>query len=54
MKNDYAIEVRNMSKSFKAIYDKPYTLKERLVFWKSTKKEYHQILKNINLDIKKG
>ena len=53
-KNDNAIEVRNMSKSFKAIYDKPYTLKERLVFWKSTKKEYHQILKNINLDIKKG
>ena len=53
-KSDNAIEVRNMSKSFKAIYDKPYTLKERLVFWKSTKKEYHQILKNINLDIKKG
>ena len=49
-----AIEVRNMSKSFKAVYDKPYTLKERLIFWKSTKKEYHQILKNINLDIKKG
>ena len=54
MKNDYAIEVKNMSKSFKAVYDKPYTLKERLVFWKSTKKEYHQILKNINLNIKKG
>jgi len=52
--NDNAIEVRNMSKSFKAVYDKPYTLKERLVFWKSTKKEYHQILKNINLNIKKG
>lgn len=52
--SDNAIEVRNMSKSFKAVYDKPYTLKERLVFWKSTKKEYHQILKNINLDIKKG
>ena len=52
--SDNAIEVRNMSKSFKAIYDKPYTLKERLVFWNSTKKEYHQILKNINLDIKKG
>ena len=52
--NDNAIEVRNMSKSFKAVYDKPYTLKERLVFWKSTKKEYHQILKNINLEIKKG
>ncbi len=54
MNNNYAIEVKNMSKSFKAVYDKPYTLKERLVFWKSTKKEYHQILKNINLNIEKG
>lgn len=54
-KNDnIAIEVIDMSKSFKAVYDKPYTLKERLVFWKSTKTEYHQVLKNINLDIKKG
>ena len=52
--NDLAIEVKDMSKSFKAVYDKPYTLKERLVFWKTTKSEYHQILKNINLDIKKG
>lgn len=52
--NDLAIEVINMSKSFKAVYDKPYTLKERLVFWKSTKTEYHQVLKDINLNIKKG
>lgn len=52
--NDIAIEVIDMSKSFKAVYDKPYTLKERLVFWKSTKTEYHQVLKSINLNIKKG
>ena len=52
--NDIAIEVKNMSKSFKAVYDKPYTLKERLVFWKTTKSEMHPILKNINLQIKKG
>jgi len=53
-KNDNAIEVRNMSKDFKLIYDKPNTLKERLVFWKNTKKEYRHVLKNINLNIKKG
>ena len=51
---DDAIEVINMSKSFKAVYDKAYTLKERLVFWKTTKTERHMVLKNINLKIKKG
>ena len=54
IKNKNAIEVKNMSKDFKLIYDKPNTLKERLVFWKNTKREYRHILKNINLDIKQG
>ena len=53
-KSNNAIEVKNMSKDFKLIYDKPNTLKERLVFWKSTKKEYRNVLKNINLNIEKG
>lgn len=53
-KSNNAIEVKNMSKDFKLIYDKPNTLKERLVFWKSTKKEYRHVLKNININIKKG
>lgn len=53
-KRDNAIEVKNMSKDFKLIYDKPNTLKERLVFWKNTKREYRHVLKNINLNIKKG
>ena len=49
-----AIEIRDMSKDFKLIYDKPTTLKERLVFWNRSKPEWHHVLKNINLDIKKG
>ncbi len=49
-----AIEVRNMSKSFKLIFDKPQTLKERLVFWHKSEVEYHQVLKDISLNIKKG
>ena len=53
-KSGNAIEVKNMSKDFKVIYDKPNTLKERLVFWKKTKKEYRNVLKNININIKKG
>lgn len=54
MNKENAIEVRSMFKDFKLIYDKPYTLKERLVFWNKTKVGVHNVLKNINLDIKKG
>lgn len=54
MRPENAIEVRNMSKSFKIQYDKAKTLKERLVFWNRGDVQYHQVLKNINLDIKKG
>lgn len=49
-----AIEIRNMYKDFKLVYDKPTTLKERICFWKTTKVQKIQVLKNINLDIKKG
>lgn len=49
-----AIEIRNMYKDFKLVYDKPTTLKERICFWKTTKVQKRQVLKNINLDIKKG
>ena len=43
-----AIEVRNMSKDFKLVFDKPTTLKERLVFWNREKPKWHHVLKNIN------
>ena len=36
-KQDIAIQVENMTKSFKLFYDKPSTLKERLVFWNHKK-----------------
>lgn len=52
--NDLAIIVKNMSKSFKIYYDKPNTLKERLLFWKRNNTEIRPILTNINLEIKKG
>ena len=54
MNKENAIEIRNLYKDFKLIYDKPYTLKERLVFWNKTKTGIHNVLKNINVDIKKG
>lgn len=52
--NNYAIEVKNVTKSFKLFYDKPTTLKERLVFWNRKKSEFRTVLKNINLNIKRG
>ena len=53
-KNDIAIHVENVSKRFKVIYDKHYTLKERIVFWKNRNNETKTVLDNISLDIKKG
>ena len=50
----YSIEVKNMTKNFKVYYDKPNTLKERLVFWKNNKAEVRTVLKDINVNIKKG
>ncbi len=55
MKKENAIEVRNMTKFFKYYSDKAWTLKERLIRgWKKNNNEVHVVLKNINLEIKKG
>ncbi len=51
---EYSIIVDNVYKKFKLVYDKPFTLKERLVFWNKSKVGYHEVLKGINLKIKKG
>ncbi|MBD9098586.1 ABC transporter ATP-binding protein [bacterium] len=53
-KEEYAIKVENLTKEFKLFYDKPSTLKERLVFWNKKKENSRIVLKNINLTIKKG
>lgn len=52
--NNIAIRVNNVYKSFKLNSDKPYTLKERLIFSNKNKKEIREILKGINLEIKRG
>ena len=54
MKKENAIEVKNMTKTFKLFYDKPSTLKERLVFWNHKKADTRTVLDNINVEIKKG
>lgn len=52
--DDWAIKVDHMTKKFKLFYDKPNTLKERLVFWNNKKSETRTVLDDINLEIKKG
>lgn len=52
---DLAIKVEHVDKSFTVYYDRANTLKERLLFWQRNKrKERREILKDINIDIKKG
>ena len=54
MKNDIAIKVTNMTKTFKLYSDKPNTLKERIVRGWKNKPEIRTVLKSIDLEIKKG
>ena len=54
MKNDIAIKVTNMTKSFKLYSDKANTMKEKIVRGWKNKNEVHTVLKNINIEIKKG
>ena len=53
-KSKYAIEVEHVYKDFRIYYDKPSTLKERLVFWNKSKRETREILKDINIKIIPG
>lgn len=54
IKNENAIEVIDVTKSFKIYYDKASTLKEKVFFWKRNQSEIFTALKDINLTIKKG
>lgn len=54
IKKNIAIKVTDMTKTFKLYTDKPNTLKERLVRGSKNKTEVRTVLKNINLEIKKG
>ena len=54
MNPENAIEIRNMSKSFKVQYDQAHDLKSLVVLHHRGKVNRIQVLKNISLDIKKG
>lgn len=52
--NNIAICVEHVDKSFNVFYDKTNTIKEKILFWNKSKKDVRNILKDINLEIKKG
>ena len=52
--NDIAIEVRNVTKSFKVYLDKGAQLKERLLFRKRSRYEERKVLRGISFEVKKG
>ena len=54
MNNEYVIDVDDVYKSFNVYYDKSNTLKERILFWKNSRKEKREILKGVTVKIKKG
>lgn len=51
---EVAIQVRNMSKSFRVYFDKGHMLKEKLLFNSRNRFETRKILENISFDIYKG
>ena len=54
MDSENAIIVENVYKNFNVYYDRTNTIKEKILFWNKSKKEVREILKGINLNIKKG
>ena len=54
MESQLAIIVKNVTKNFKLYSDKANTLKERLVRGKKNKTTIRTVLKDINVEIKKG
>ncbi len=50
----YAICIKDVYKNFSVYLDKANTLKEKLLFLSRSRKEKREVLKGINLNIKKG
>ncbi|MDD7517335.1 ABC transporter ATP-binding protein [Ruminococcus flavefaciens] len=52
--NEIAIEVRDITKSFKVYLDKGAQLKERILFRKRSRYEERKVLRGISFDVKRG
>lgn len=54
MKDENAIEVRNLTKKFKVYFDKGSSLKERILFRNRNRYEERWVLNGISFNVKKG
>lgn len=54
VRNEIAIDVKNVTKKFKIYYDKGSQLKERLLFRKRNRYEERMVLRGISFQVKKG
>jgi ABC-2 type transport system ATP-binding protein len=52
-RNQYAIEVKNLSKKFRVFHDRPQTIKERLLFNQNRFTD-HVVLQNVGLNLEWG
>ncbi len=52
--SDYTICVKDVYKTFNVYLDKANTIKEKMLFFSRNRKEKREVLKGINLNIKKG
>lgn len=52
--SDNAISVKNVYKTFNVYMDKANTIKEKMLFFSRNRREKREVLKDINLEIKKG
>lgn len=53
-RQEYAIEVKDITKKFKIYYDKGSQLKERLLFRKRSRYEERYVLRGISFNVKRG
>ena len=54
MSEEYTIEVKNITKSFKVFMDKGNTLKERSLFSNRRRYETREVIKGISFNVKRG
>lgn len=51
---DNAIEIKHVTKVFKVVYDKAQSFKEKFIHFGKRKQEFHKVLDDVSLEIKKG
>ena len=54
MNNEYAIVVKDVTKTFKVYLDKGNLLKEKILFWKRNRYEKRSVLNGVSFEINKG